>query len=55
LIRGEDKKYEIGQMVVTLLSKARDLYKHKKYSFKKLKVVGLDEADFFFKTEGDTD
>ena len=31
------------------------MYKHKKISFKNLKVIGLDEADYFFKSEEDMD
>jgi uncharacterized protein YjiS (DUF1127 family) len=54
LIRGEDKKFEIGQIAITLVSKARELIKLKKMSIRELKIIGLDEADYFFKTEIDT-
>ena len=49
MVRGEDKRFEVGQVLVTLLKKANKMLKERKLDISHLKVVGFDEADTFFK------
>jgi hypothetical protein len=55
-IKSEDKNVpKQGQIVITLLNKARQLLKMKKLNITKLKIICFDEADYFFKEQSDTE
>ena len=51
--RQEDKNPAIGQIGICLLSKARKLVQLKKLKLDDLKIVVIDEADFFFNSENE--
>lgn len=54
-IKKEEKAPHIGQIAVVTPGKADTLYKFKKMSFNNLKMVVIDEADYFFGNESDLD
>lgn len=52
-LKSDDKKPVIGQVAVSLMKNVEKLHKLKRLSFKGLKIVAVDEADFFCEKEED--
>ena len=54
-VKKEEKKPRISQITVITPGKCDSLYKFKKIDFSNLKMVVIDEADYFFGNESDID
>mmetsp|Transcript_17253 Transcript_17253/g.19970 ORF Transcript_17253/g.19970 Transcript_17253/m.19970 type:complete len:238 (+) Transcript_17253:493-1206(+) len=54
-IKKEDKTPHIGQVIITTPGKCDTLYKFKKLDFTNIKMIVIDEADYFFGNEADLD
>ena len=54
-VKKEDKAPKIGQITVITPAKWNSLFKFKKLNFTHMKLIVVDEADFFFGNENDWD